>query len=49
MLLLLLLLLQGFWEERLLRLQQGQQLGPAVLLFGCRSKDTDYLMMVRRG
>ncbi len=34
---------QGFWQERLLRLQQKQQLGPAVLLFGCRSSKKDLL------
>lgn len=28
---------QGFWEERLLRLQQNQQLGPGILVFGCRT------------
>lgn len=31
---------QGFWEERALRLRQGQKLGPAVLVFGCRSRDS---------
>lgn len=34
---------KGFWEERLLRLQQAQALGPSMLLFGCRSKTTDML------
>lgn len=34
---------QGFWEERALRKQQGQQLGPAVLLFGCRNPSSGFL------
>ncbi|KAL4440247.1 hypothetical protein ABPG75_003248 [Micractinium tetrahymenae] len=34
---------RGFWQERLLRLQQGQALGPALLLFGCRSRAKDFL------
>jgi hypothetical protein len=34
---------QGFWEERLLRLQQGQPLGPAMLVFGCRSTEKDFI------
>jgi sulfite reductase alpha subunit-like flavoprotein len=36
---------QGFWMERALRLQeQHQLLGPAVLVYGCRSQASDYLM-----
>jgi hypothetical protein len=35
----------GFWMERALRLQQQHQLlGPAVLVCGCRSQQSDYLM-----
>jgi sulfite reductase alpha subunit-like flavoprotein len=34
---------QGFWQERALRLQQGQLLRPAVLLYGCRSAGRDLL------
>ena len=38
------ILFQGFWEERLLRLRsQHQALGPAILVFGCRSTASDYL------
>jgi sulfite reductase alpha subunit-like flavoprotein len=36
---------QGFWMERALRLQQQHQLlGPAVLVYGCRSQQSDYQM-----
>jgi sulfite reductase alpha subunit-like flavoprotein len=36
--------MQAFCEERRVRQQQGQVLGPAVLLFGCRSPSADYLL-----
>ncbi len=36
--------MQGFWQERLLRMQQMQQLGPAVLVYGCRGRDRDFLL-----
>lgn len=35
---------KGFIEERALRLQQQQQLGPGLLLFGCRSQGSNYLL-----
>ncbi|KAI3435713.1 hypothetical protein D9Q98_001771 [Chlorella vulgaris] len=38
---------RGFWEERLLRLQQGQPLGPAMLVFGCRSTEKDFIYQER--
>jgi NADPH-ferrihemoprotein reductase len=30
-------------EERAVRLQQQQKLGPGVLIFGCRDQDSNYL------
>lgn len=36
--------MQAFCEERRVRQGQGQVLGPAVLLFGCRSPSADYLL-----
>lgn len=34
---------QAFWEERALRLRQGQALGHAVLLYGCHSRSSDLI------
>ena len=34
---------RGFLQERAARQQQGARLGPAMLFFGCRSADQDYL------
>eukprot|EP00775_Hariotina_reticulata_P010070 gene10070-10225_t len=35
---------KGFWEDRQFHSQhEGQQLGTCLLLFGCRSSDTDFL------
>lgn len=34
---------RSFWQERMRRLKDGQALGPAILVYGCRGMDKDAL------